>query len=361
MAVFRRRRRPTSYPESALADADVLVRRHRRTEAIELLSNANRERRDPSIERRLVELRHEAFRLGTWRDPGKGSSSPVDDLFPGELVPEIPRERLTVEVLRSAIERHGSVLVRGLVPAEGVERLVADIDNAFAAFDADASGEQRPDLAGWYTRFEPDRLSDRTRRRSRGNLTAAESPPALFDLFEILQQAGIGNLAEEYFGEPPMLLARKTTLRRIPHNGTGGWHQDGVFMGATIRSLNVWLALSHCGDVAPGLDIVGRRFEDLVQMGDPDSPKMGSGYAEWGVSPENAAKAANGAVVRPIFEPGDALLFDHLMLHRTGTEPSMTEDRYAIETWLFAPSTYGVMTAPAKDGYSPRDQFPIYF
>ena len=31
-----------------------------------------------------------------------------------------------------------------------------------------------------------------------------------------------------------------------------------------VRSLNLWLALSRCGDVAPGLDIVPRRFDDFV-------------------------------------------------------------------------------------------------
>jgi hypothetical protein len=45
-------------------------------------------------------------------------------------------------------------------------------------------------------------------------------------------------------------------------------------------------------------------------------------------------------VNRPIFEQGDALLFDELFLHRTACEPEMTRERYAIETWLFAPSVY---------------------
>jgi len=37
---------------------------------------------------------------------------------------------------------------------------------------------------------------------------------------------------------------------------------------------------------------------------------------------------------------GDALLFDHFFLHRTGVAPGMTRERHAIETWFFAPSTY---------------------
>ncbi|MBK5288878.1 MAG: phytanoyl-CoA dioxygenase family protein [Acidimicrobiia bacterium] len=276
-------------------------------------------------------------------------------------MPEIHRHDLTVGALRSAIRHHGSILVRGLVDRSDVDRLVQDIDTAFDAFDAEANGEAKPDLAGWYERFDPDRVSDRVRRRSQGNLTAVESPPTLFDLIEILDKAGIRQLADEYFGEPPMLLARKATLRRIPHNGSGGWHQDGAFMGAGIRSLNIWLSLSHCGDDAPGLDVVGRRFDELVQTGDRASPKVGSGYADWGVSPENAEKAGGDAIVRPIFEAGDALIFDHLLLHRTGTDPGMTKGRYATETWLFAPSTYGAMTTPTATGYSPRDQLPILF
>jgi hypothetical protein len=45
-------------------------------------------------------------------------------------------------------------------------------------------------------------------------------------------------------------------------------------------------------------------------------------------------------VVRPVFEPGDALLFDHLLVHRTGTAEGMQEVRYAVENWFFAPSAY---------------------
>jgi hypothetical protein len=45
-------------------------------------------------------------------------------------------------------------------------------------------------------------------------------------------------------------------------------------------------------------------------------------------------------VLRPAFEPGDALLFDEPFLHRTAVSPGMTRERYAIETWFFAPSVY---------------------
>jgi hypothetical protein len=50
-----------------------------------------------------------------------------------------------------------------------------------------------------------------------------------------------------------------------------------------------------------------------------------------------------------VFRPGDALLFDERNLHATACGPEMTENRYAIEAWFFAPSCY------------PADQVPLVF
>ncbi len=273
--------------------------------------------------------------------------------------------------------------MRGLFPPEHVDRLRDDIDSAFdgfeeakvaaeaaeaaaAAADADATGAAgagaanpgrlRAEPAGWYAPYKHHMItdSDRKRKWEHGNLLAFESPPAMFDLIETMNDVGVGKLADDYFGEPPMVLGRKVTLRRMPKNAGGGWHQDGAFMGADTRSLNVWLALTHCGDDAPGLDVVGRRFDALLPTGN-------GAYADWGIKPEDAEAAGAGIIVRPIFEAGDALIFDHLLLHRTGRDAGMKNGRYAIETWFFAPSTYGVMTTPLEEGYSPRDQVPLVF
>jgi hypothetical protein len=118
----------------------------------------------------------------------------------------------------------------------------------------------------------------------------------LFDLIETMNDVGVGELAHRYFGETPAILARKVTLRRMPHNFGGGWHQDGAFMGSGIRSLNVWLALTHCGDDAPGLDVAGRRFDQLLATGN-------GAYADWASSlklPRAQAKvSSSGRSSRP--------------------------------------------------------------
>ena len=50
--------------------------------------------------------------------------------------------------------------------------------------------------------------------------------------------------------------------------------------------------------------------------------------------------AGEVGIKRPIFEPGDVMLFDELFLHSTAADPGMTETRYAIETWFFGPSAF---------------------
>jgi hypothetical protein len=355
MVRILKRGREQSAVEHALAAADDLISANRQVDAIRRLTDANRVQRDGRLERRLVQLRLDAFRQMEWSRSQPIWPEVVDDLFPGELIPEVGREKLTVECVRSAIRNHGSLLVRGLVDPEHVDRLIKDIDTTFEAFDALARGDKRADIADWYVPVKIYGVADedRTRKRNRGgHILAVESPPTLFDLIEIFHQVGVAQLAHDYFGEPPMILARKVSLRRMAHNASGAWHQDGAFMGEAIRSLNVWLALTHCGDDAPSLDVVGRRLEHIVPPG--GASKV---YA---VSPETAEHVGAGAIVRPVFEPGDALIFDHLCLHRTGRDPSMTNGRYATETWLFAPSTYTEMTTPA-DGYYPDDQVPLVF
>jgi hypothetical protein len=346
---------PLRHTQHALVESERLIANQKLVDAIRVLSDANREQRDARIEKRLVDLRFDAVKQGGWQRARPMLPEQVQELFPGELIPEVAREDLTVERLRSGIANHGSLIVRGLANREQVAKLRGDIDKALAAFDALADGVDRPELAGWFEPFAQDRKSNRTGKRKRGSVLAVDSPPALFDLIETLDATGVGRLARDYFGEPPMILAKKATLRRISRDArTGGWHQDGAFMGAGIRSLNLWLSLSHCGDDAPGLDVVGHRLDELVQSGD-------GAFASWGVKPHVAERVGAGAIVRPIFAPGDALLLDHLTLHRTAVDEGMQSDRHAIETWLFAPSTYDAMTAKGGQSYEPRDQLPIFY
>jgi hypothetical protein len=323
-----------------LAEADALVREGRGHDAVRLLTAGNRAHRDPRVEERLVTLRHEVFRSL----PRKPTES-----LPTEVVAENPTAPLaatdpgdlTPMALRRGLARHGCVLVRRLISERRAEALARGIDQALDAFDTCAAGSGPKAASPWYVPFSPRDGQYRVggRRswvRASGGLWTADSPRMFFELMETVDETGIGALFEAYLGERPALSANKCTLRRVPVDTNTNWHQDGAFLGRDVRTLNLWLALSPCGIDAPGLDIVPRRFDDVLPTGSDGA------LFDWSVSPTLVDEVVGGpdAVVRPEFSPGDALLFDHLFLHRTAVAADMTRERWAIETWFFAASTY---------------------
>jgi hypothetical protein len=323
-----------------LADADRLAAAGQGLQAIDLLTAANRARPDTAQEQRLVALRHQSFATLPRRPRAE---------LPGEVEPEAPSgplapthvDDLTVDVLRQGLAQHGCVYVRGLIPPERAEALARGIDRSLDAFDACADQPRGASAPPWYVPFDADTRKYRVggRRawvRASGALWTADSPRMLFELLDVVETTGIGALVEDYFGERPALSANKCTLRRVPVDASTNWHQDGAFLGRDVTTLNLWLALSPCGSEAPGLDIVPRRFDEILPTGTEGA------LFDWSVSPALVEEAAGGpeTIVRPEFEPGDALLFDHLFVHRTAVAPTMTRERWAIETWFFAPSTY---------------------
>lgn len=313
--------------------------------AIDAAVEALRVSADPALEMLLVELRHEAF-----FQAAPGEVVPVEPEPPRARIapdlPEIARDELTADALRGGISTHGCVLVRGLIDESEAAKLRDGIDRTFTAFDDRQAGRRDPDDAPWFTPFTPSvgdyRIGGRTFMRESGGVWTVDSPRMMFTLTELLERQGLRDLVTRYLGERPALSANKCNLRRVPVDTQTNWHQDGAFLGREVRSLNLWLALGPCGVDAPALDLVPRRFDRIVETGTPGA------MFDWSVAPDKVEEAAGDAgVIRPVFETGDALFFDHLFLHRTGVSPGMTNERHAIESWFFAPSSY------------PQGQIPI--
>ena len=324
-------------PERALERATALEREGRVIEAIRLLTEANRQERDARLEVELVALRHAAFDTVDRTIPAllPVTASPG---LPGPLREVRPAD-LSTAVVRAGLAEHGCVLVRGLVPADRARSLARGIDRALDAFDG-CEAASKTSAPPWYSPFKPAegryRIGGRRNWvRASGALWTADSPRMMFELCELVDDTGVGALVTDYLGERPALSANKCTLRRVPVDTATNWHQDGAFLGAEVRTLNFWLALSSCGSDSPGLEIVPRRLDEVLPTGTDGA------MFDWSVSPAIVEEiAADTPVVSPRFEPGDALLFDHMFLHRTAAGPGMTRERYAMETWFFAPSSY---------------------
>jgi hypothetical protein len=311
------------------------------------LTDENQAQRDPHTERRLLKLRHRAgISLQHHAGPEPQFPEPDFDALPDGDLAEINAEDLTPERLRAAILRSGALLIRGLITPDEASGMVEEIDRAFDARDKRDAGEPRPE--GYYEEFGPDppyELAERVWVTDAAGLWLADSPKLMFEFAQALERTGLREVATGYLGERPTISINKCTLRRVRPDVVKGhagisWHQDGAFLG-DVRALNVWLSLSHCGDTAPGLDIVPKRIDHVVPTG-----TEGAAF-DWSVSPAAVEEASGGvAVQRPIFEPGDVMLFDELFLHATGADIDMPNTRYAIESWFFGPSKF-------PEGYAP--------
>jgi hypothetical protein len=329
---------------AAAHDGDGVLGESELVAEIDRLTGLNRQAPRRENERRLLELRHQLGirRVGAPTD----ARHPEPDVAALPTVaaglPEIRAGDVTPELLRAGILRDGCLLVRGLIDRRVALSFAAQIDRSFAEREAGDTGTAPAD--GYYEEFEPEPDSGQPIAREwikmGGGVLAVDTPMLTFEMMEMFEQAGLPALVRGYLGEAPLISAQKTTLRKADPSVPGAWHQDGAFMGQ-VRALNLWLSLSRCGDEAPGLDIVPRRLDDFVTAGTDEA------MLDYQVSQRAAENAAGDRpILRPIFEPGDALFFDDLCLHKTGSDPAMTKPRYAIENWFFGGSAFPTEYAP---------------
>ncbi len=322
------------------------------TGAIALATEALRHETDERLMAELVSWRVRGFSTVP-RPGGPGAWPPsLPDPFPGAAgIVEVPAAALTAEILGGAILHHGSLKVTGLVSQDKAEELRLGVERALAARDAHHAAAREDGGAGlaslsdpgWYRPADvPELEQDRPWVENGGAVWTADTPPMLLALIEAFTQSGVIDHIERYMGERPGLSVGKSTLRRVPVTSGTDWHQDGSFLGRDVRSVNVWLALSDCGVDASGLDVVAQRLPYVVQTGSHGA------LFDWSVGAGVVDVLAEGGapVVSPVFKAGDALLFDHLMLHRTGITPAMTKNRWAVESWFFAPSFYPMQQVP---------------
>ena len=276
--------------------------------------------------------------------------------FPeGQDVPEINATEFEINHLRSAMASHGCLIIRGLFNRTTMTDFCRVIDLAMKAAETQPKQNEPAAHIGEIFLNPPSELGSllpeprlsnaRKFNRDGGSVMCVESASISEHLLELYESVGIKKVVADYLGEAPCLSARKWVLRRptLPIN-RDGWHQDGAFMGEGINSLNMWIAANHCGgdSGAPGMDLLPQRLTEILGAG------KGEAVFDWSVS-DQAMKTSQStnAVIAPVFEAGDALFFDHFLLHRTQYDNDFIRSRYAIETWFFGEKNF------------PRNQVPL--
>jgi hypothetical protein len=317
-------------------EADQLVAAGRLPDAVDRLAAAYRASADPALAIRLVDLRQEAARSYV-PGPGRSPWPPAyGDSFPhlSDGLPETGVAGLTSDVLGGAVAHHGALIVRGTFDDSKVGHSVDVIDSAQAA-RGNGSGEAVD--SGWYRPFPTDVRKHealRARAAAAGGTWLADSPMSAAQVLDDLASVGVIDAISGHLGERPFFSLQKSVMRRIQaRNGFATWHQDGSFLDADVRTMNVWIALSRCGGdyPSPGLEVIPRRLDDILPVQERPTP--------FAIPVEVISEIASETpAIRPEFAPGDAIMFDERFLHRTYFGPFMSEPRYALECWFFAPS-----------------------
>ena len=265
----------------------------------------------------------------------------------GRRPPEVHGHELNGAVLGSAIQHHGALLVRECVGRDTAAHLLRLSEEAMDVANAVETGEI-DDGSPWFRPFGTDHrdralVLARKAARLSGALLLSESPRVLQQVVETYRSSGLGDVIADHLGEWPALSVEKSTIRPADATTRAMWHQDGAFLGAGIRTLNVWLSLTDSGVNAPGMEVFTGRLDHIVPTG-----TEGAAF-EWSVGDSVVASYGTENSATPSFGPGDALLFDQMTLHRTHVTAGMTGVRHALETWFFAPSSF------------PEDQLPLLF
>jgi hypothetical protein len=305
--------------------------------AIRQLMAANRLKPDAEREILIRNLRVTQDLYGP-RTPHEFGELPATLSYKQDM-PACSLAEVTPEILRAAFAARGCLYVPNALDAGTTEALRAAIEeaqNACRAENPDPQWYSQPSLPTRKLAF--DLAGARNFAHNSGGCLAADSPRAMFMICDMFERSGITALAENYLGEAPALSASKFMLWRVSAGPAAGWHQDGRFLGEGmgIASLNVWTALTDCGETAPGMEIVLEYPDHYIQAAEDSA-------FDWAVSDAQVDEIRKRVpVVIPKFQAGDMLMFDQWLLHRTARRPDMTGTRYAIESWFFAPSVFPV-------------------
>ncbi len=303
------------------------------------LQQKNQEQRDDALEKRLIDLRISAAPMAL-AEPKAGmwSRESTIELAKGPYsIPEIHGSSLSAAHIASGILTHGALIVRNLLDKNSCEQLRADIDRSFESRSEQANGNRLAD--SWYSMP----ASVPKPALPGGAIWAACAPRPMHTLLEFYDSINLHSILDEYLGQETLLSVKKWVLRRAQALDPSGWHQDGAFMGSNIRSANLWISLSKCGQGtdAPGIDIVPARLEKIVETGTEGAP------FDWSVSNQLVDREfKNTPPVTPLFDEGDAIFFDHLNLHRTSPGLHYSLPRHAVECWFLGAENYPARQVP---------------
>ncbi len=160
------------------------------------------------------------------------------------------------------------------------------------------------------------------------------------ELLDIYWDSGLLPAVNAYQAGSTLMFSERTKLRRqlrrrdklsaIP------WHQDAAFFGGQRGAVNCWAAITPCGEENPSLSIVPRRFDHLIGWREQSGlAPLDYGRTESREAFDTLLQDEDCQPANCVLQPGDAVLFDEMTVHRTWSRPWRREDQIVSVSWFF--------------------------
>jgi hypothetical protein len=223
--------------------------------------------------------------------------------------------------LWQALKVQGCLLLRQILPPEPLARWRQTLHHCYEQADAlFERGALSPEIYQRFCQF--GHLPPGLWQGHQDFFETVLLEPRLQPVLRALFPHGLHVLSQ--FSRPRRQSARWPE-RRIP------FHQDAEFLPEP-QALNFWIPLDPCGRTAPGLELLCQPqsvcWFTLADLTQPLSQQRDDQYVHSLYAPE--------LFWRPVLEPGDLLVFNALLLHRTWLTAGMQQARFSLELRVFA-------------------------
>jgi hypothetical protein len=229
-----------------------------------------------------------------------------------------PAHAADIEAVGRSFSTLGAVHVTDAVPIDVLADILAASERVFRDWDELAADAALPEAL----------VTPHLRR-----FIALADPPFGDGTVDALLHAAFKRVARAYLEKEPEVDPSshvRSILRGRP-DAHLPFHQDQTILKRPV--LNVWIPLGACGADAPGLELVAGSWCELLAPSPPDHPKFAVEHAQLNETAVRSAFPAE-AFWRPLFRPGDAMLFAGATIHRTFVRPEMNADRMSVEIRL---------------------------
>ena len=251
-------------------------------------------------------------------DRPAGSAAAIPDYFEGTTtVPEVSAAQLDARVIMSAIRHHGGLVVRGLMPPELCESCGRTSITAGKPSSASVDGTRDP---AWFDPIDTDAYGLTMMARPSSWPAARRTSPTL------LASSSISSRRSRPRGEAHRHRLLRRTARALPRQAraaaTGAARLGRLAPGRRgVRHVR-----ADAERLGAGLAL--RRRRARLEMFPRPLDHLVSTYGTEGVDEyralvdDVAVLTAEVPPARPVFEAGDAAIFDQFLLHQTAASPT---------------------------------------